>query len=1420
MVFAAPAFLLLLLVCAGVALLHARRQTIRTVGSLQLWKAIATTGAKARTSWHWPRPSVALFLQLAIVAALVLGLAQPFWMRNAAPEHWIVVVDASASMQASDIQPSRFDAAIDRVRAILLEISDKAVPRLSLISAGSETALHAARIENKPHILDAYLSALPLGGSPDWDRVQATALPLIKAEETTRILLFTDGQIDGPKRLAGLPTAGVDVFRFATSVANAGLTAAVHEPKSVADGKASALLEGEILLSGLQSTTLTIEFIADGNSEPLVWQRRDISASLSASSEAQSLPFSFALDLPQSGLITVRLPEDAATFDNEAHFRILAEPEPFQALYLGDGNAPLLKALQAIDGVSIFEADGLPDDLDQFQLVVADGVVLPREPDTNVLFVGAGRLESEPDPEAFNPAAPSHWALEGPLAQEVDLGALQISTAYRHPAGGDWQVLLQAENDPLLQWRDTTGGRQLRMSFQPSESNWPELTNFPVFIGNLVRSLGPMPGSRLPAPCQVGQPCPVPAELQTSQIAPQPSSLPGLTNWSTTAQGAPAFTPAQPGVYRIGAGARSYIVPVNADLATESAEVSLSLERRANPEADGRVWEGWAGLLIVAALLLALEAWLSLRRATLSKSLLPLLPRLVALAFIALALLNLPLPHQTNARNLIAVGTEWTSTAGDGSLLQSASNAVSVGLITMGLVPSINADLGEDTAVHTAPTSAFDVASALRLGAAMLPPDEPGRLALLAPHRETIGDLSGAVSELSARGIAVDVLAPTALSDQVAILALDQAGQVFAGDDVPVTAIAYSDAERYVTLRARRGDEEVTAQDIHLRAGYNRLQTILPDAASVGDIVSLALGLADEITANNQASLAIAVQQSPRILILTPQVQQGEALAEMLRARNMDATVLEPRRAPWRLPQYLQYDAIILANVPAIDLDTRQQLQLEIAVAEHGRGLLILGGENSFGPGGYLETPLERISPLSSKVPRDAPEAALVFVLDRSGSMSQKVGESTRLEIAKQATQAAIDLLGEGSQVAITVFDSEAQVPLPLQPASNSESIRNAIASIDAGGGTAIVPGLIEGLRQLEGAEAPARHIILMTDGLSTPGDVDGIMNAIKAEGITVSAVAIGEGADVTSLRRVADLGGGSFHATSDFRALPGILSQEAMLLSGSPIEEGATQPQWAGQTSSDLPTGPLPPIDGFVVTTAKNAAELSLVAPDKEGELMPLLASWRYGNGEVFALTTHAAGPWTQRWLENGIYPRLFSQIVRNVLSTSRAEGLVLDIERRRDEVLVQVSFLNEEGQPLPDIPAVPTVTQSPTSGSATPQNVKLVEVSLGLFQGKFVASDPGDYTVTAEANGQTRQAQLVVSYGDQFNPESDLPKVVSLAEKTGGRIVSSLDELTKAGEARWTQTPAKQLWISLAFVVFLLDLLWRYLPLRRHRG
>src|SRR3989440_4866329 len=226
--------------------------------------------------------------------------------------------------------------------------------------------------------------------------------------------------------------------------------------------------------------------------------------------------------------------------------------------------------------------------------------------------------------------------------------------------------------------------------------------------------------------------------------------------------------------------------------------------------------------------------------------------------------------------------------------------------------------------------------------------------------------------------------------------------------------------------------------------------------------------------------------------------------------------------------------------------------------------------------------------------------------------MQRDEGGATRLDIAKQATLAAIRLLHEESLISIIAFDSEAKVLMPLGRAKDASTVTQALAELEPGGGTAIYPGLVEALKQLEGVDALAKHIVVMSDGLSQPGDFPGILKSITDQNISVSSVAIGEGADATQLEGIARAGKGAFHATQDFKALPSILSQEALLLSGKPIEERQTEPVWVARNTEFFAGLPevLPPIHGYVLTTRKADADLHLTVADTKDEPVPLFAS------------------------------------------------------------------------------------------------------------------------------------------------------------------------------------------------------------------
>jgi uncharacterized protein YegL len=634
--------------------------------------------------------------------------------------------------------------------------------------------------------------------------------------------------------------------------------------------------------------------------------------------------------------------------------------------------------------------------------------------------------------------------------------------------------------------------------------------------------------------------------------------------------------------------------------------------------------------------------------------------------------------------------------------------------------------------------------------------------------------------------------------------------------------VIYSHGPSSATVRILKDGETIVEHSLELPGGRSRIETDIPKATAGRaryEVVVDAPG--DAFPQNNRNGLTIDIAPAPDVLIVAAQPAWAEVLAKALSLHEIKSKIVEPRRAPFYLKDWLAYSGIVLMNVPAIDLATLQQELIERAVADHGRGLLLLGGENSFGPGGYYETPLERVSPLSSRVPREAPKVALAFVLDRSGSMQRNEGGATRLDIAKQATLSAIRLLHEESLISIVAFDSEAKVLLPLRRANDSAAVTQALAELEPGGGTAIYPGLVEALRQLEGVDAMAKHIVVMSDGLSQPGDFPGVLKAISEQGISVSTVAIGEGADGTRLEEIARIGKGAFHSTQDFKALPSILSQEALLLSGKPVEERSAVPVWVERNAEFFAGLPetMPSIHGYVLTTRKGEADLHLVVPDAKEEQAPLLASWRYGNGRVVALTTQGAGVWSRDWQSMPEFPLLWSQTLRHVLPGLQAEGLSARVVRHGDEVEVTVNASNAEGGPRAGLKIVASLVGS----DATSTPVALTETSAGHHVGRVTLEGTGDFVLRAAADRITTEAPLHAAYPALFAfLRADPDRLAALATMTGGRVLADAEQMFAGGERRWVTREGWKVWVLLTLALFLIDLIIRYAsgPRRSNRN
>ena len=1433
MTFLAPGWLLLGGLTALVLVLHMRNRRRREVPSVLIWQMLQNT-AVARRSLRAPPPSLLLALQLLVVVLATLALAQPQLGGRDAPAHTIYVLDASGSMRATDLAPSRFTAARQHLLAAIAAEAADSRTRISVVHVDAAPRIHVARQREAAGILPLAEDLQAGDGAADWEAAVALVATIRRDGEATRIVVLTDGAdpaaADFQNAFADI--AAARVFAGADA-ANVGLMAALAP---AADLPGTWRVTGTVQFGGATPPDVVLEALfqpsGGGAFTPLASTR------VARRGGPPSVAFDLMLELPGPGAVELRLPDDAGPHDNAMYFVVDPGPVRARVLYVGAADGPLLIALQAMDAVELLSADRLPADDHTFDLVVVDGVAVARRPATNVLWLGAAHAGGQPPPAPLGAPYITGWDTTHRLSDQLDWTSIAPPRAYRVERLPGATVLAEATHGPLVQARTTPAGREIQVAFDLAGSGWADSAGLPLFLNNVMRWLGPAT-----QPCVVGVACSIEARRSSAQIiAPDGTTVSrGRADAEFLLSGADAaFVPARAGLYALQSGESRRWVAVNRAGATETALAPLGDGNPVSPP-DQTLPPLWRWLLVTALVALIAETWIAGRgseqfltlralaygRALAGRRRAQLGLRAAAIGLVVAALAGAPIAVRELAeRVVLVVGPDLVAenpNAGRALLLRDVDGTLAAdgrdgnaGIVAAGGASRVALDIGgatgaRDPAFRALPAGT-NLEAATFLAAAMLPADAAGRIVLATDGNETAGQVARAVAAAQARNIAIDVAPITEVpAGEVLVESVHAPQRVYLGDTFLLDAVIYAQAAGEAHVTIQRAGATVLEQDLDLLPGRNRVETVVP-AREVGELL-LEVSIEsprDTFVQNNRNGVIVQVGPSPAIAIVTADTAAGESLARALAVQGLTAKVVGPYSAPKKVDGWLAYDAVVTMNLPAIQLDTEQQDSLEQFVHVHGRGLLILGGENSFGPGGYFGTAFERMSPLSSRIPHETPDVAIVFVLDRSGSMvawADPARSYTRLDVTKEATLAAVAQLPDEARVGIVAFDHEAHVVLPLQEQKDEPAVARALGALVAGGGTFIYPGLAAAVDMLRSADVTARHIVVMTDGLSQTADFAPLFAEAKRLGITMSAIAVSSAADPAQPLLIAEGGGGGFYRTDDVRALPSILLQETLMLSSAPLKRMTAPVAWvsAAPFLAGLPAT-LPPVEVYVRTTLQPQADLHLTVTDERGEHEPLLASWRYGNGRVLAFATHGAGPGTVGWLQMPEYPLLWAQAIRHSLPDAKGPGLSVSVHRSGDSVRVAADALDKLGAPLRDRTVI--------AATAEVVPVVLKEIGPGRYEGTLALPEPGVRRIAVTAGDLRAAASIYVAYPARFDfARADFDKLHALALATGGRLLVG-DAPTFNERRRWVARPGWRLWTVLALALVLLELTLRYAP------
>ncbi|HUG67819.1 MAG TPA: VWA domain-containing protein, partial [Pirellulaceae bacterium] len=556
---------------------------------------------------------------------------------------------------------------------------------------------------------------------------------------------------------------------------------------------------------------------------------------------------------------------------------------------------------------------------------------------------------------------------------------------------------------------------------------------------------------------------------------------------------------------------------------------------------------------------------------------------------------------------------------------------------------SSSQEAGAQVTDDNAARDGTDLAAAIKTAAGYLPPGYIPHLVLLTDGNETTGDALATAAR--SRVPISTVPLPTRAEAEVQVSEVNVPAEVREGEPFYVEVVIHANHEDEGLIEVYRGDHKVIGETRKLVTGENRFrfqQSIERDRLAAFSVRVSGL-TEDTLLDNNMDSGLVFAAGKPRVLIIESDPTLIRELAYALEDEGVQVDVRPPQGMPTSLADLQNYELVMLSNVPATAL-TQQQMEIaRTYVQELGGGFMMLGGEQSFGLGGYYKSTLEEILPVRSDFEKEQekPSLGMVLVIDKSGSMG-----GDKIEMAKSAARSAAELLGRRDQVAVLAFDGDTYVISEMQSANNKGKISDEIARIDAGGGTTMYPAMEMAFEMLLATTAKLKHVILLTDGVSSPGDFEGMAQQMVSAKMTVSTVAVGEGSDTALLETIARVGKGRYYFTTDAAQVPQIFAKETVTASKSAIDEQPFIPQVIRATHAlkDLDIENAPFLLGYVMTRPKPTCEVILAT--EKGD--PLLAWWRYGLGMTGAFTSDAKSRWAAEWMTWPEFGKFWTQVIR----------------------------------------------------------------------------------------------------------------------------------------------------------------------------
>lgn len=714
---------------------------------------------------------------------------------------------------------------------------------------------------------------------------------------------------------------------------------------------------------------------------------------------------------------------------------------------------------------------------------------------------------------------------------------------------------------------------------------------------------------------------------------------------------------------------------------------------------------------------------------------------------------------------------------------------------------------------HQGALDATNLAAGLRLANA-LPRDAATRYVLITDGNQTTGDLMQAAQTASAQGIPIDVVPihfeydGEVMVDRLVAPATAREGETM---NVRMVLVSSSPAKGRINLLLNGQPVDLDpnsnslGQAVELPAGQRVFQVPVTalrsgpqefKAVFEPDTDASGLPIADNLPQNNVSTAVTFVSGKGKVLVLYndrlggPGEMEVVPLQKALAEAKIESEVLPASRAPSSLTEMTTYDAIVMVNQSAYDFSQKQQEDLRQYVSDAGGGLIMIGGDQSFGAGGWIGSPLEEALPLRLDPPqkRQMPRGALVLCI-------HSVEAPDGVSYGKKVCLAAINRLSRLDFVGINEYDWTAGTNVwkyKLQPVGNGVLVKRAVESLTFGDMPDFTPSFRISLKAFKECDAGQRHMIVISDG-DPQIPPDSLLKEYKDLGITVSTVGVypHSGLDTSKMQEISRKTGGRHYEVNTQAALaklPEIFIKEAMTVKRSLIYEkqGTGIPPTLYPGASDALRGirGIPNINGYVVTAEREG--LALVTAKVQGAdpetADPLLAQWQYGLGRVVAYTSDASTRWGPQMVGWDGYRQFWEQHVRWVLRPQGSANMRVTTENQGETTLINIDALDTQGERLSFANFQGRLAGPDGKGV----DVEVTQVAPGRYQARVPTDLSGNYLlnlryVAPDDNASkgtlegTVQASISRPFADEYRVLKDNTAILQqVADVTKGRVLS----------------------------------------------